>query len=259
MWRDRTVLVTGSTRGIGLGVAKAFAAAGARVVLHGRDTEAGAAAVAAFTAAGGTATFTAQDLADPEAPARLVSFAHDWSGRLDVLINNAGANTFTGVLGTTLDQWDHALNLDLRAAWLATAAAARVMEPGSAIVNVASNHAVSTIPGAFPYNVAKAGMLALTQSSALELASLDIRVNALCPGYIDTPINDTYFGTFPDPAAERARVEAIHPSGRLGTVDEVAVAALFLASPACQFMTGSTLTLDGGRSALLQDPTKPER
>ncbi|MCA0295147.1 MAG: SDR family oxidoreductase [Actinobacteria bacterium] len=258
MWSGKTVVVTGSTRGIGLAVARAFAGAGAAVLVHGRDQVAGERIVADLAAAGGRATFAAIDLTDPLAPQALVDAALAWSGRLDVLVNNAGANTFTGVLSTSLDEWDQALNLDLRAAWLATVAAAAVMAPGSAIVNVSSNHAFATIPGAFPYNVAKAGMIALTQSSALELSDRGIRVNALCPGYIDTPINEAFFGTFPDPAAERRRVEQIHPVRRMGTVDEVAEAVLFLASDTCGFMTGSTLTLDGGRSALLQDPVLTE-
>lgn len=259
MWTDKTVLVTGSTKGIGLAVARAFARAGASVVVHGRDPEAGEAVAAELRNGGARASFLPGDIGAPEVPAALVAHAVEWSGRLDVLVNNAGANAFKGLLDTTLEDWDRALNVDLRSLWLTTVAAAGVMAPGSAIVNVSSNHASATLPGCFPYNVAKAGVLALTQSSALELSDRGIRVNALCPGYIDTPINDQFFATFPDPAGERRRVESLHPVGRLGTVDEVAAAVLFLASPECGFMTGSTLTMDGGRSSLLQDPSETER
>ena len=253
-WRGRTVIVTGSTRGIGLATAAAFARHGALVVVHGRDEAAGQAVQKGLRDQGHDAIFVSEDLSSPQAPRRLVEAAMAWSGRVDVLVNNAGANTFTGFMSTTLEQWDQALNLDLRAAWIASVAAAEVMAEGGAIVNVASNHAFATMPGVFPYNVAKAGMVAMTQSAAIELAERGIRVNAICPGYIDTPINDAYFGTFPDPESERRRVEQLHPVRRLGSADEVAEAAMFLASPDCGFMTGTTVVLDGGRSALLQDP-----
>lgn len=251
---DRVVLVTGSTKGIGLATARAFARTGAAVLVHGREVEVGEGIAAGLRASGGRADFIFADLLDPEAPARIVAHAIARFGRLDVLVNNAGANTFTGIMTTTLDDWDKALNLDLRAAWLATVAAAGVMSPGSAIINVSSNHSMATLPGVFPYNVAKAGMNALTQASALELSPRGIRVNALLPGYVDTPINDAFFGSFPDPDAERKRVERLHPVGRIGTPDEIAEAIVFLASPTCAFMTGTTMVIDGGRSALLQDP-----
>lgn len=254
-WTGRTVVVTGSTRGIGAATARLFADCGAATVVHGRDLDAGEELVARITAGGGIATFVTADLRDADGPAGLIEAAMAWNGRVDVLVNNAGANVFRGVLGTSIDDWNDCMNLDLRAVWLASAAAARVMRGPAAIVNVSSNHAASTLPGVFPYNVAKAGVLALTQSLALELGPRGIRVNAVCPGYIDTPINVDYFATFPDPAAERRRVEQLHPLGRIGTAEEAARAIAFLASDReSGFTTGSTLTLDGGRSALMQDP-----
>jgi len=250
----QVVVVTGSTSGIGRAVGRMFADAGHHVIVHGRAETEGREAVAELRETGATIDFHAADLRDPAAPAALVDFAVARGGRLDVLVNNAGANVFAGVLGTDLDSWNHCMDLDLRAAWLASRAAAAVMTPGAAIVNVASNHAFATIPGAFPYNVAKAGLVALTKSCAMELAEYGIRVNAVCPGYVDTPTNDAYFGAFPDPDAERARVEALHPVGRLGAPAEVARAIGFLAAADCAFHTGDVITIDGGRGALLQDP-----
>ena len=254
-WAGRTVVVTGSTKGIGRAAAELFGAGGAHVVVHGRERQQVDAVVARVEAAGGSASVVLLDLRECEAAQELIDRAVAFSGRVDVLVNNAGANIFRGTLEATVTDWEDCLNLDLRAVWLCSQAAARVMAPGSAIVNVSSNHASRTLPGCFPYNVAKAGVLALTQSLAIELAAQGIRVNAICPGYIDTPINDEYFATFADPAAARRRVQALHPVGRIGAADEVARAIRFLASEQeSGFTTGSILTIDGGRSALLQDP-----
>lgn len=254
-WKKRTALVTGSTRGIGAATARLLAADGAQVVIHGLEETDGEALAAELRDAGAAAHFVPADLADPESPDRLIRRVLELTGRLDVLVNNAGANVFAGTEAAGPDDWNRCLDLDLRAVWLCSRAAAGVMTGPAAIVNVASNHASATLPGIFPYNVAKAGVLALTQSLAIELAARDIRVNAVCPGYIDTAVNDVYFGGFPDPAAERARVEALHPLGRIGNPDAVARAIRFLASAEeSPFTTGTSLTVDGGRSALLQDP-----
>lgn len=254
-WEGRTVVITGSTRGIGQATAEVFGRDGAHVVVHGRDQAAGAEVVRRIRSAGGDADFVAVDLRADEAGHELAVFALEVSGRLDVLVNNAGANVFVGALRAAPEDWDTCMRLDLRAVWRCSAAAAAVMSRPGAIVNVSSNHAYSTLPGAFPYNVAKAGVLALTQSLAIELAERRIRVNTVCPGYIDTPINDAYFEAFPDPAAERVRVEALHPLGRIGLPEEVAYAIRFLASDEHSgFTTGTHLLIDGGRSTLMQDP-----
>lgn len=254
-WDGKTVLVTGSTHGIGRATAELFAAEGAFVVVHGRDQEAGEAVLESIEGNGGRCGFIAADLADAAAPQRIVNFALEASGRLDVLVNNAGTNVFVGVIDADLDTWERCMSVDLRAPWLCARSSAAVMLEGAAIINIASNHATATLPGVFPYNVAKAGMVALTQSLAIELAPRGIRANVICPGYIDTPINVAYFATFPDPGAERKRVEGLHPLRRIGRPDEVACAVRFLADPEQSgFLTGSVILMDGGRSALLQDP-----
>jgi NAD(P)-dependent dehydrogenase (short-subunit alcohol dehydrogenase family) len=255
-WRGRTVIVTGATKGIGRAIALRFGSHGAHLVVHGRSISDAQFVRSAVEESGGTASVVAADLRDPSAPALVVARALEASGTVDVLVNNAGANVFRGVMDATLSDWDDCLNLDLRAVWLCSQSAIPHMSSGSAIVNIASNHASSTLAGVFPYNVAKAGVIALTTSLAIELAPRGIRANTVIPGYVDTPINDAYFAGFDDPVAARSQAEALHPAARLGRPDEIAAAVEFLADTSVSgFTTGTSLTIDGGRSALLQDPT----
>ncbi len=244
--------MTGSTSGIGRATAERFGVQGAHVIAHGLPgSDEGV--VTAVRRAGGECTLVLGDLRRAEDVRALIVEASSVGGAIDVLVNNAGENV--GVLDTAVAEWDACLELDLRAAWLCAREAARSMPRGAAIVTVSSNHAVSTLPGAFPYNVAKAGLLALNQSLAVELADRGIRSNAVVPGYVDTPINVAYFGAFADPGEARQRAEALHPLRRLARPDEIAAAIEFLADEATAgFITGTALTVDGGRSALLQDP-----
>jgi NAD(P)-dependent dehydrogenase (short-subunit alcohol dehydrogenase family) len=248
-------VVTGSTSGIGRAVAQAFAGDGSAVVVHGLDATGSDEVLAEVRAAGGEPRFYPGDLRFPETCEGLIDFAVAELGRIDVLVNNAGANFFLGSLDADLTGWQDCLDLNLRAPWLCAKRAAAHMPRGSAIVNVASVHAFATIPGGFPYNVAKAGVVALTRVLALELAPVGIRVNAVSPGYIETPINEAYFASFPDPDAERARTAALHPVGRMGRPEDVARAIRFLALEAeSSFVAGECLMVDGGRAAQLVDP-----
>jgi NAD(P)-dependent dehydrogenase (short-subunit alcohol dehydrogenase family) len=253
----RVVVVTGSTSGIGAAIAALFAAQGDEVVLHGRSRERGDAVIGEIRAIAPDVRVTLflGDLTDPAVCTGLIEAAALGRGRIDVLVNSAGTNVFAGVVAATLDDWDRALALDLRAAWLCSRAAAERMPSGGAIVNIGSNHATATLPGCFPYNVAKAGLVALTSSLAIELAPRGVRVNTVLPGYIDTPLNDAYFSTIGDAVVERTRVERLHPMGRMGRTEDVARAVRFLASNEdAGFITGTSLLVDGGRSSLLEDP-----
>ena len=146
------------------------------------------------------------------------------------------------------------MTLDLAAHWRLAREARPFLLQGSApvICVISSNHAYATMPGCFPYNVAKAGLVALVQSLAIEWGPA-IRCVGIAPGFIDTPGNDTWFASFPDPAAERARVERLHPVGRIGTVEEIGATCAFLVSPLSGFLSGNTILVDGGRSALMQE------
>ena len=193
-------------------------------------------------------------MSEVKAPTQWIPEAADALGGIDILISNAGRNIFTGASDTTEADWQECMNLDLAAHWRLAKAARpflRKAAPG-VIVAIASNHAYGTIPGCFPYNVAKAGMLALVQSLAIEWGP-EIRAVGIAPGFIETATTQPWFDTFADPAVERARTEGLHPVGRLGTVEEIAAFCTFLASPLAGFISGTTLLADGGRSALMQD------
>lgn len=247
----RTVLVTGSTRGIGEGIAKRFAREGASVVVTGRTEAAGAATVADVEAAGGEATFVRADMRDPDDVAALVEATAEDYGGLDVLVNNAGVETNTGAAEASMDDWGLVVETDFRAYWL-TAKYAREYMGSGAIVNVSSNHARLTMPEMFPYNAVKAGIDGMTRAMALDFGP-DVRVNTVNPGWvaIDRTTDDM-------DAEYREYLESIHPVGRLGRPADVAGAVAFLASDDATFVTGASLLVDGGRTAVMQDDTLPD-
>lgn len=252
---DRVAIVTGAGRGIGEATALRLAAEGAAVVIGELDMEAAASVVRAIEAAGGRALAVAADVSRPEDMRAMVDATVSAFGPPDVLINNAGIAVFDDPLSLSDEDWRRCFAVDLDGVWHATRAALPLMlERGrGAVVNVASVHSFQIIPHTFPYPVAKHGVVGLTRALAVEYGPAGLRFNAVCPSYIATQVAVDYFATFPDPDAERHRVEALHPVKRLGRPDEVAAAIAFLASDECGFLTGASLMVDGGRSVLFHD------
>jgi NAD(P)-dependent dehydrogenase (short-subunit alcohol dehydrogenase family) len=199
--------------------------------------------------------FVQADVSDPTAMQMLAARTLERFGRIDILINNAGINVFADPLALTSDQWQRCLAVDLEGAWNGMRAVlpAMLAQGYGSIVNIASVHGHKIIPGCFPYPVAKHALIGLTRSLGIEYAARGIRVNSISPGLILTEQIEAWLASCPDPAAERARQADLLPCKRIGTPDEVANTALFLASDEARFINASDILIDGGRSQLYHD------
>lgn len=244
------VIVTGSTRGIGAQIAQRFATEGATVVVTGRTTDEGEAVVESITDAGGNAVFVEADMRSPDDISTLFAAAVEEFGGIDILVNNAAVQTETGAAETTLADWELVVETGFRSYWLCAKHAYEHMSQGS-IINVSSNHAFSTMPAHFPYNAIKAGINGMTRAMALDFGP-EVRVNTINPGWVavERTVADMSH-------EERQRIESVHPVGRIGNPEDIAGLATFLASDDAAFITGTSVLIDGGRSAVMQDDTLP--
>ncbi len=244
----RRALVTGAGVGIGRAIARGLADAGAAVVLHHHDHgEDAQAEVDAITAAGGRALAIRADLSELEAGPDLVRRAVEWLGGLDILVNNAG-RTVTGPMASfSAADYDALVRLNIGAAYFCTAAAVPALAASGhgSIVNMASVHGGASGTSHALYAATRGAVIAMTRSQALELAPQRIRVNALGPGVIEVP---RYFD---DPGYTTERGGRAVPLGRVGRPEDVADVAVFMASDAASFVTGTVLWVDGGTMARL--------
>ena len=253
----QVALITGVSSGIGAGISKVLAGAGCHIAGCARSAP-DAPGVRDFRKSveeqGRECLFVQADVTIKKDIHRLVNQALERFGRIDILVSNAGLNVFKGVMDCSDEDWAFNLDLNLRAHWLVARACRAHLEasPNGLVIINGSYHAYYTIRGCFPYNVAKAGLTAMVQSMAIEWGPA-IRVVGLAPGYIVVESHRKWFDSFPDPEAELARTIGLHPAGKLGTVEEIGGWCAFLASGYAGFTTGTTIVIDGGRSALMQD------
>lgn len=251
----KVAIVTGAGSGIGRVAAELFAAEGARVVAADIDGSAAESVAESITAAGGTAEAVATDVSDEEQVVSMVETASIAFGGLHVMFNCAGIfpSDDGGVLDTPPDTWDRVMRVNLKSVWLSCRAGVPVIESsgGGSIVNVASFVAlVGAATAQVAYTASKGGVLAFTRELAVEVARRGIRANAICPGPVETPLLAELLA---DPARRHRRLVHI-PIGRFGRPEEIANAALFLASDEASFVTGSALVVDGGITAAYVTP-----
>ena len=231
--QGRTALVTGSSSGIGLGIARAFREAGARVLSHSHQPSTIEDCLVA-------------ELSAPEAPAALVEAAFARAPKLDLLVSNAGGLFDLPFLDMTPELWEKTIALNLRAGYFAIQAFARRLvrekRPGAVLVTSSTNGFLAE-PDSSAYDISKGALVMLTRTLALSLAPHGIRVNAIAPGLIDTPLVDGWLASRP---GLRTRYEGRIPLKRLGTPADCAAAAVFLCSDAAAYLTGEILVVDGG-------------
>lgn len=241
----RVGLVTGGASGIGRAVVLALVRGGARVVIADQDEERGAAVVAEATDLLGATSFVAVDVADPAAPERVVAEAVRLFGRLDLAVNGAGTPGAYGPLSTqTQESWDRTIAVNLTAvfSFVRAEVPAMLASGGGSIVNIASAAGLMGFANLPAYVASKHGVVGLTKSVALELARAGVRVNAVCPGNVRTPMLERFAGG--EEALEG--MGRVTPMGRLGTPEEVAEAVVWLCSEASSYVTGHAFAVDGG-------------
>jgi len=244
--QGKVAIITGGTSGIGRDTAVLFAEAGAKVVVAGRREAEGNETVDLIRKAGGVGLFVQTDVSKARDIEALVRRSVEKFGRVDTAFNNAGIEgNWRPIVDQSEEEWDHVININLKGVWLCVKHEIQQMLKqggGGTIVNMSSVAGLMGAPAAAPYCASKHGVIGLTRTAALEYAKQKIRVNAVCPAVIETPMEQRLFG---EPEAHKYAL-SMHPIGRLGTPREIAEAVLWLCSEKSSFMTGHYIVLDGG-------------
>lgn len=244
----RRAVVTGAASGIGRAIAERYAAEGARVLVADLDGEAGEAVAAEL---GGSALSQAADVARAEQVEALVSRAVTEWGGLDAWVNNAGIGVAATTPETSEEDWDRLMAVNLKGTFLGMKYAIPAIRDsgGGAVVNISSVAALVGVPDRAAYCAAKGGILALTRAAAIDHVAEGVRINAICPGTVDTPWVRRITESYPDPEAARAAMRARQPHGRLVTAEEIAAMAAYLASDEAGSVIGAAMVVDGGMTA----------
>jgi NAD(P)-dependent dehydrogenase (short-subunit alcohol dehydrogenase family) len=248
--RDRVAIVTGAGKGIGYGIAEEFAKEGARVVIATIEAE-GYQAAERIRVTGGDALFVQTDVASQKSIEQMVHIVSDHYGRVDILVNNAGITECIPILDAEIEDWDRLMNIDLRGVFLCSKLVIPYMQKqkSGSIINISSAHALSTLPNYEIYAAAKSGVNGITRAMALSFGAHGIRVNAICPGFTDTPHLRRWLSQYEDPNFAEKEMLELHPVRKIATPTHIAKLAVYLASDESEVMTGAVLSMDGGISA----------
>lgn len=251
--KGKVAIITGTRTGIGKAIALRFAREGAKVVTCIRPGKGGEDTANEINKGGGDALFVQCDVSTESDVINAVNKTVEKYGRIDIIVNNAGVNFAKPFLETTTEDWNRVIDIDLRGTFFFCRYGidAMLKTGGGSIINITSVHTLAGLPQAAPYDAAKCGIVGMTRALAAELAPQNIRVNALSPGLIDTQIWKDIINAAPDPEECKKYWASNIPAGRPGTAEEVANAAVFLASDEASYMNGSNILLDGGMTAQL--------
>ncbi|HTZ58510.1 MAG TPA: glucose 1-dehydrogenase [Acidobacteriaceae bacterium] len=248
--KDRISIVTGAGSGIGRAIAVAFGEEGSQVVLVDLDAGKAEAAAKAILSKGGNARSFRADVADPSSVASLQAFVRKELGPADILVNNAAIQVNKTIEDTSPEEWNRQMAVNVGGVFLCSRAfLPDLRQTRGVILNMSSVNGFFVEPFCAGYCATKGAILAFTKAIAIDHGREGIRVHAICPGYINAGLAEGYFESQPDPAKARLEAGSLHALGRIGQPEEVARAAVFLASADASFMTGSPLIVDGGFSA----------
>jgi len=249
---DKVAIITGAGSGIGRATAMLFAQEGAKVVVVDYAPEGGQETVEMIRRNGGEAIFVETDVSKAAAVEKMVQTAIDTYGKIDILFNNAAVTIPASVVDATEAVWDKTMDIDLKGVFLPSKYAIphMIKGDGGSVINTASMCGLVASPNQAPYSAAKGGVIALTRQMAIDYATHNIRVNSICPSEVRTPMFLGFINRAPDPEKKMQELIARIPLGRVAEPEEIARVALFLASDESSYVTGVTLPVDGGLTAM---------
>lgn len=256
---NKVVVVTGAGNGIGKGIAELMAKRGAKVILATKYDDEGSALENNLKEMGYWARYVQTDVSNEESVKNMVEEVLGITGKIDVLVNNAGITIFKSILEATLSDWNKVIDTDLKGVFLCSKYVAAAMVKnvdGGSIVNISSNHAYRTLPDTEMYAAAKGGVNAMTRSMAISLGKFGIRVNAVCPGFTDTNHYQRWLSEKENPAGTEREIFDLHALGKISTPEDIAELVFFLVTDSSKNITGSDFLVDGGLTARLYHSDK---